>query len=59
VCVEEIEFPLVMVNGKGKEKEQPMLKLGLKWMGRHAKVEEMGFPTSAPGKMFRTHFTRT
>jgi len=50
---EEVDFPLTSVEGKGKEREQSLLRLGLKWQGRMAKVEELGLPTRPPGKMFR------
>lgn len=50
---EVVEFPLKYFAGKGKEKEPPILKLGLKWAGRMAKVEQLGLPIRAPGKMFR------
>lgn len=54
MCKEEIDFPLQIIGSKGKEKDEPVLKLGLQWAGRLAKVEEMGLPTLAPGKMFRS-----
>lgn len=48
---EETDFPLV-VEGKGKGKEQPVLRIGMSWKGRKSKVEELGYPSSPPGKMF-------
>jgi hypothetical protein len=51
---EEVEFPLILAQGKGKEKEQPLLRLGLKWQGRMARVEELGLPTRPPGRMFKS-----
>ncbi len=50
---EDIDFPLKITDGKGKEKEPPLLRIGLTWIGRQTKVEELGLPTRAPGKMFR------
>ena len=40
-------------EGKSKQKEPMILKLGLKWKGRYGKVEALGLPTRPPGKMFR------
>lgn len=55
---ENCEFPLKLVtSGKGKEKEPPTLRLGLKWAGLLAKAEAAGLPTSPPGKMFRSDFS--
>jgi len=51
---EEIEFPLKISEGKGKEKEQPMLRIGLKWEGRQTKVKKLRLPLRPPGKMFRS-----
>lgn len=45
------------VDGKGKEKDPFLLKLGLKWKGRYSRVEDAGLPTMPPGKMFRTDLT--
>jgi hypothetical protein len=53
-----MDFPLQMIGGKGKEKEQSVLRLGLKWTGLLSKVENAGLPTRPPGKMFRTDITR-
>jgi hypothetical protein len=53
---EEIDFPLTVLDGKGKEKESPILRIGLKWEGRQTRVQKLGLPTSPPGKMFRTGF---
>jgi hypothetical protein len=44
---------LEFYGGKGKEREPPLLKLGLKWTGRIPKAEQLGLPTRRPGKMFR------
>jgi len=54
---EEIDFPLKITDGKGKEKEPSLLRIGLTWIGRQTRVEELGLPTKAPGKMFRTDIT--
>jgi hypothetical protein len=51
---EEIDFSLNITDGKGKEKQPPILRIGLKWDGRQSRVEELGLPTSPPGKMFRS-----
>ncbi|KAF4632149.1 hypothetical protein G7Y89_g5977 [Cudoniella acicularis] len=50
---EEVDLPFSITEGKGKETETPILKLHLKWEGRIGKVEKLGFPTQAPGKMFQ------
>lgn len=57
--VEELDFPLSIIDGKGKEKEQPILRIGLQWDGRQSKVQKLGLPTSPPGKMFRSDFVGT
>lgn len=51
-CIEEFSYPLKFTEGKGKEVEQSILKVGLKWAGRVTLLEESGLPTSPPGKMF-------
>ncbi|KAG9231932.1 hypothetical protein BJ875DRAFT_468148 [Amylocarpus encephaloides] len=50
---EEIEVPLKEFEGKGKERDPPIVRLRLKWPGRIARVEELGLPSKPPGKMFR------
>ena len=45
-----------MLDGKGKEKESPILRVGLKWNGRQNRVQELGLPICPPGKMFRPDF---
>jgi hypothetical protein len=41
------------LDGKGKERDPPIVRLRLKWPGRIAIIEELGLPTQPPGKMFR------
>ncbi|KAH8678807.1 hypothetical protein BGZ60DRAFT_251583 [Tricladium varicosporioides] len=50
---EELDLPMVVNGGKGKEIEAPTLRIRLRWTGRIAKVKELGFLTTPPGKMFR------
>jgi hypothetical protein len=45
-----------MLDGKGKEKEFPILRIGLKWNGRQNRVQELGLPIRPPGKLFRPDF---
>lgn len=52
-----MDLPLEMVSGKGKEKEQPRVKIGLKWAGRQVRVQKAGLPITPPGKMFRTDYS--
>ena len=52
-----MDYPLNLPDSKGKETEPPLMRLGLKWTGRHAKVDALGLPTQPPGKMFRTGIT--
>ncbi|KAH7355015.1 hypothetical protein BKA65DRAFT_497483 [Rhexocercosporidium sp. MPI-PUGE-AT-0058] len=53
---EELEFPVPLI-GKGKEVRPPMIKLRLKWTGRHAKLHESMLPFAPPGKMFKQNHT--
>jgi hypothetical protein len=41
------------LDGKGRERDPPVIRLRLKWPGRVAVLEELGLPTQPPGKMFR------
>jgi len=45
-----------MFDGKGKEKVQPVIRIGLKWEGRLGRVEQQGLPLRPPGKMFRPDY---
>jgi hypothetical protein len=40
-------------DGKGRERDPPILRLRLKWPGRVAALDELGLPYQPPGKMFR------
>jgi hypothetical protein len=54
---DECEVPLQLISSrKGKEKDAPTLKVGLKWTGRQAQVQKAGLPTSPPEKMFRLDY---
>lgn len=57
VSIEEVDFPLKFLAGKGKEREPPLLRLRLHWAGRIAKAEALALPTRPPGKMFRLDAT--
>lgn len=53
--IEEIEFPMKLSDfSKGKGKVPIVFRVGLKWKGRIARVEELGLPSKPPGKMFRS-----
>jgi hypothetical protein len=56
--IEQRDFPLQMVvSAKGKEKEPPSVRVGLKWVGRQTLVQRAGLPTSPPGKLFRSDYS--
>jgi len=57
VPIEEVDFPLKFLAGKGKEREPPLLRLRLNWAGRIAKAQALALPTHPPGKMFRPDMT--
>lgn len=56
-CLEEVEFPTLCIEGKGKQKEPSLLRIKLKWKGRYGRVEDLGLPAEPPGKTFRADFT--
>jgi hypothetical protein len=56
--IEEVDVPMFVSQGKGKEHEPPMLRLRLTWAGRLAQLDELGLPSSPPGKMFRNVYGR-
>ncbi|PVH82065.1 hypothetical protein DL98DRAFT_514136 [Cadophora sp. DSE1049] len=53
---EELDFPISLI-GKGKQTQPPMIKLGLRWAGRQARLEEAGIIFAPPGKMFKPSLT--
>ncbi|KAK0119783.1 hypothetical protein ONS95_011216 [Cadophora gregata] len=53
---EELEFPITLIR-KGKQIQSPMIKLGLRWAGRQARLEEANISSIPPGKMFKPSLT--
>ncbi|CAG8954629.1 hypothetical protein HYFRA_00004549 [Hymenoscyphus fraxineus] len=54
---DDIELPMKEVAGKGKGTDPALLRLHVKWNGRYRRLEELGLPMVAPGKMFRKDYT--